>query len=141
MFHKLWVGEIHRSRIVLIERGDGLHFVVGKGKIKDIEILLHALTMRALGYSHNASLSEPAQCHLSGTLAIILANTGKQVALDNTVHSLSAKWSPCHHASAKVVEQRLNFLLLDERIALQLVNHRLDVDIVSEVEEARLLEV
>ena len=97
--------------------------------------------MRALGYGYDATLHEPSQCHLCGGLAVAFANRGEQLTVYHAFGTLSAERPPCHHFCVVFGEQRLDALLLYERIALQLVHHRLDVGIVGEVVEAPRLEV
>ena len=78
---------------------------------------------------------------MSGTLIVLGAYCRQFLALDDAINTLSSEWSPCHHSGTELGMNRLNALLLDECVALQLVDHRLDIYIVGKVKETARLEV
>ena len=150
VFDEVYVGEVDVAGVHLVHGGYLLHFGVGQREVEDVKVLHHALLVAALGDGDDAALGEPAEGHLRGGLAVLLADAAGQLALDDAVHALSAQRAPSHHCAAGVLEQGLDGALLDEGVALQLVrssssrgtpDHRLDLHVVVEVEVAGLLEV
>ena len=97
--------------------------------------------MARLRNSHDATLGEPTEGDLSGSLIILGTDSSQQIVLHDAVCSLSTEWIPSHHLGAKLAKNRLNSSLLRKRVALQLVHHRLQVYVVCEVEETACLEV
>lgn len=138
---ELGVAEVDGAGVVLVEFGDLGHLAVGEAEVEDIQILRHTLLVGALGDGHDAALRQPAQGDLRGILAVLATDGGQLRAFDDAVHALSAQWTPGHHPRAELGVQRFDGGLLDEGIALQLVDHGLHIHIVGEVEEATRLEV
>ena len=141
MLHELHVIEVDDTRVVLVHRGDLGHFVVGEAEVEDVQVLRHTFLVARLRDGHDAALREQTQGHLRGGFAIVGTDAAQHFALDDAVDALSAQRTPCHHLGAELVEHRLDAALLYHCVALQLVDHRLGVDIMREVEETGFLEV
>ena len=141
MLHKLRVAEIDGARVVLVHLSDLCYVGITQREVEDIKILRHTLLMTRLGNSYDATLCEPTKGNLSSTL-IVLGSDGRQLfALHDAFNTLSAERSPSHHLCSELRMNRLDARLLDKRVALQLVHHRLYFHIVGEIEETACLEV
>ena len=141
VFHKLWVAEVDDARVVLVQLGNLSHLVIAQREVEDVKVLRHTLLVARLRNSHDTALGEPAEGNLSSTLTIFRSDGSQRLALHDAVNTLSAKRSPRHHLRAKLSMNRFDVCLLDERVALQLVHHRLQLYVVCEVEETACLEV
>ena len=127
--------------VVPVQFRNPCHIICRQGEVEDIEILRHALLVAGLRDGDDAALGKPPQGYLGRALAVLRTDGGKFVILDDAIHTLATQRPPGHHLRPGFREDGLDPGLLDERVALQLVHHRLHVHIMGEVEEAARLEV
>lgn len=65
---------IEEEAVTCVEQGDSLHIVSIKGEVEEVEILFHTTLVHCLRDDYHVALQQPAQCHLSGGLAIFLGS-------------------------------------------------------------------
>lgn len=104
-----------------VERGDGGHLVVAQREVEDVEVLLHALAVRALGGADHAALQQPTQHDLGDRLAVRLSDTGEDLVAEEVVSSLR-KGRPALHGHVFAGHVLLRRTLLEEHVALHLVH-------------------
>ena len=79
--HRLVGGDHFGSTIVvtdaLVNLCDLCHFLIGQGKIKDIEVVADMIRILGAGDHHIAALDVPAENDLCGALAVLGAKLGK----------------------------------------------------------------
>ena len=67
-----------KEPLPLVQFADFGHFVIGQGKIENIEIILHVLRVRGFREDDVSLLNMPAQNDLSIALAVFLTKPCKQ---------------------------------------------------------------
>ena len=140
VFDKVRVIEVDSAVIGLIHLCNALDIDWREAEIEDVQVLCHALPMRALGDGDDATLSEPSQGYLCGSLAILVTDFS-QHRMGKQIVAPLAERSPCHLHRTKLCQPWQDFVLLREHIGLQLIDHRLDIGLQGEVHKSASLKI
>ena len=109
-----------------VERGDGDHLVVAQREVEDVEVLFHAIAVRALRDTDHTALQQPAQHDLGDRLAVRLADASEDLVAEEVVSALR-KGCPALHGYLLAGHILLCVALLEEHVALDLVHGGGDV--------------
>lgn len=126
--------------ITLIQRTDPLHFIIGEGKIPDIEILLDSFRMGGFGDHHYSALDVPSKHHLPHCLSVCRSNLQKEPLMERAI-SAAAKRRPCFRNDIVLFHSSQCVLLREIRVKLHLIHHGLDLDSFAEIRKDVRIEV
>ena len=104
-----------------VERSNGDHLVVAQREVEDVEVLLHAIAVRALRDADHTALQQPAQHDLGDRLAVRLADASEDLVAEEAVSALR-KGRPALHGHLLAGHVLLRLALLEEHVALDLVH-------------------
>lgn len=131
---------VEKETFAGVERRDRGHVLVVEFKVEDVEILPHTFDMnRFRNYDHPA-LHEPAECHLSHAFAVFVTDSFEHWIGEEVVAAFG-QWSLRHYLSAGFFHIFLSLDLLVEHVGLDLIDHRSDLHVCSEVYEMVGVEV
>ena len=138
--HELRVGVVDYLAVADVEGGNLGHFLVRQAEIPDVEVLLHALFVGALGYYGHAALGVPAEGDLARALAVLFAYLRQYRVSEDAVLTLG-KRRPGLRLHAVLAHEGKGVLLLEEGVQLHLVHRGQLVDRLAEVGQAVRIEV
>lgn len=115
-----------------IQCGDGLQLFSGQCKIENIEVFRHPFLPHALGDNDHVTLVEPAQYDLSRTLAMLTCDFFQYRLVENIVLAFG-KRCPCLMLYAFLLQEKIGFPLLEERVRFNLIDGRLHLVVQEEV--------
>ena len=105
---------------------DTLHFLCGQFKIKDIHIFQHPLLVDSLGDGRDAPLEMPPENDLRGCFSVFFSNFGQYFVAENIALPFGER-PPGLGDHAVILHDPQGGVLLEERVDLDLIHHRLDL--------------